>query len=71
MNIEYTVYVVPQNMSEAEPKITVQVKQHLQIYIRIQNPAKYLKWSKKKRLAKTKYSPEPFPKNVTKYLTGG
>ena len=70
MNIEYTVYFLPENISEAEPKITVPIKYHLQIYIRIQNPAKYLKWSEKERLAKAKYSPEPFPKNITKYLAG-
>ena len=57
-------------MPEAEPKTTVQVKQHLQIHRSIYNPAKHLKWSKKERLAKSNYSPELFPKDATKYLTG-
>ena len=38
--------------AEAEPKITVQAKQHLRIHGRIQDPAKHLKWSKKQRIAK-------------------
>ena len=32
--------------------------------------SKYLKWSKKECLAKSKYSLELFPKETTKYLTG-
>ena len=39
-------------MPEMEPEINVHAKYHLQIRRRIQNPAKHLKWSKKKRLAK-------------------
>ena len=46
------------NMPETEPKITLQVTQHLQRHRGIQNPAKNLKWSKKERLAKTNYSLE-------------
>ena len=45
-------------MPETEPKITVQVTQHLWRHRGIQNPAKNLKWSKKERLAKTNYNLE-------------
>ena len=61
------------NIPEAEPKITVQVKWHLQIlqiYSSIQNLAKHLKWSKKEYLAKSNDSLELFPKDTTKYFTG-
>ena len=59
------------NMPEAEPKITVQAKQHLQMHKHVQNPAKDLKLSKKERLAKINYSLELFPKKITKlHLTG-
>ena len=57
-------------MPEAEPKIAVQAKKHVQIHRHIKNPVKHLKLSKKKRLAKTNYSLELFPKNITKYLAG-
>ena len=45
-------------MPETERKITLQITQHLQKHKGIQNPAKNLKWSKKKRLAKTNYNLE-------------
>ena len=56
-------------MPEAEPKITVQVKQLLQVHGGIYNPAKHPKWSKKDRLAKINYSLELFPKDIAKYFT--
>ena len=36
----------------------------------IQNPVKHRKWSREERLAKSSYSLELFPKDITVFLTG-
>ena len=58
-------------MSEhAESKITVQVKQHLQIHRNTKNAVKHLKSSKSEGLAKSNYGQKLFRKDTEKYLTG-
>ena len=57
-------------MPETEPKITLQVMSHLQIDRDIENPAKHLKSSKKKRLTKANYGLELFRKDINKQLRG-
>ena len=56
-------------MHETEPKITLLVVV-LYKHRGIQNLARHLKWSRKKRLAKNNYAMELLQKDITIRLTG-
>ena len=52
------------NMTETEPKITVQDKWHLQTHRRISNFEKHQKWSNKERSAEMIIAWNYFPKTL-------